>query len=169
MGFGSCRTRTEDVGGRGMFQGGCRGREGAETTRQRKRGFRGGRVGRGGAGRGENCELASDVALPFLGFTSFIRRAVGSSRAVELQFLLFLLWNTQRIQTRSCRDVVGHLDTENCPRLANNNNSFLSSFYGEILSFCSPKSTKTLANETLSPATCIFNIEHHCSEKTACL
>ena len=27
-----------------------------------------------------NCELASDVAFPFLGFTSFIRRTPGSSR-----------------------------------------------------------------------------------------
>lgn len=26
------------------------------------------------------CELASDVAFPFLGFTSFIRRTPGSSR-----------------------------------------------------------------------------------------
>jgi len=46
-------------------------------------------------------ELASDVALPFLGFTSFIRRAAGSSRAVELRFLLF--WkHTKSENSRYC-------------------------------------------------------------------
>lgn len=83
---------------------GCSRREGAETTRQREGGFRGGKAGRGGGigeRRGENCELASDVALPFLGFTSFIRRAAGFSRAVELQFLLF--WkHTKSENSRYC-------------------------------------------------------------------
>lgn len=59
-----------------------------------------GRAG-GTGGEGEDCKLASDVALPFLGFTSFIRRTAGSSRAVELRFLLF--WkHTKSENSRYC-------------------------------------------------------------------
>lgn len=83
-------------GGKGL-QGGRRGRRGnGETVR---RGSRGGWVDR--TGEGEDCELASDVALPFLGFTSFIRHAAGSSHAVELRFLLF--WkHTKSENSRYC-------------------------------------------------------------------
>jgi len=70
---------------RGGFPGGLGGRTGGRRTGGR-RGLR---------------ELASDVALPFLGFTSFIRRAAGSSRAVELRFLLF--WkHTKSENSRYC-------------------------------------------------------------------
>lgn len=85
-------------GGKGVPEGKARKRR----DREREVSGGGSKAGRGGGigeRRGENCELASDVAFPFLGFTSFIRRAAGSSRAVELQFLLFLLWNTQWIRT----------------------------------------------------------------------
>lgn len=95
----SGRTRTEerDSDRRMGLQGG--GGEGAETARQKEGGSRGGLVGR--TGEGEDCELASDVALPFLGFTSFIRRVAGSSRAVELRFLLF--WkHTKSENSRYC-------------------------------------------------------------------
>jgi len=73
--------------------------------RDRERGgFPGGVGGTGGrrtGGRRGLRELASDVALPFLGFTSFIRRAAGSSRAVELRFLLF--WkHTKSENSRYC-------------------------------------------------------------------
>lgn len=81
--------------------GGTRKRRDRERGRGGSQGVGQGRGDQGG--EGEDCELASDVALPFLGFTSFIRRTAGSSRAVELRLLLFLLRNTRRIQTRSCR------------------------------------------------------------------
>lgn len=80
-----------------MTEGDRRGN--SET--EREGGYPGNRAG--GIGReGEDCELASDVAaLPFLGFTSFIRRTAGSSRAVELQFLLF--WkHTKSENSRYC-------------------------------------------------------------------
>lgn len=98
LGVGSCRGRTRiEEGG---FQGWQRG-EDAEMARQKEEGFPGEGGDRGGPGEGEDCELASDVALPFLGFTSFIRCAAGSSRAVELRFLLF--WkHTKSENSRYC-------------------------------------------------------------------
>lgn len=93
LGVGSYRVGHEQLGNRGERDGG-----GAETARL-NRGLCG--VKAGGTGGGKDCELASDVALPFLGFTSFIRHVAGSSRAVELRFLLF--WkHTKSENSRYC-------------------------------------------------------------------
>lgn len=67
------------------------GRRGNGETERGKGGSQGVGQDGGAGGEGEDCKLASDVALPFLGFTSFIRCTAGSSRAVELRFLLFLI------------------------------------------------------------------------------
>lgn len=109
-------------------------------------------------------ELASDVALPFLGFTSFIRRAAGSSRAVQLRFLLFLVRNTRRVQPRSCRDV-GHLDASTTSELYNSLARWSPS------SESSPQRLLARINKTPKRNSCNTYVyiprllgEHHCSE-----